>query len=136
MKAMLKSSLNKELLTVIVIKSTEEDQLNWKEDHEFYYKKNLYDIVRSVKIGSSTVYYCINDEQEETLFSELDEMIAKHHGDKAKCKDQKSDKEFNQIESILPGCSQMQIEISKFVCLLNYSGCELNTEGPPPRSEA
>ena len=39
----------------------------WIEPHEFTYKGKMYDIVRSVILGDTVRYYCVNDTDEEEL---------------------------------------------------------------------
>jgi hypothetical protein len=75
-KTAIKQTLTANQLTVIEIHKTEQIQLIWEEQNkEFYYKGELYDIVKTEKKTESTTYYCINDEQEEKLFANLEEHV-------------------------------------------------------------
>ena len=69
---------------LIVIRLTAEDMLNGKnaykkiDKNEFRLSGKLYDIVRRSTKGDTTLFYCINDKQEEQLFSNLDAHIKRH----------------------------------------------------------
>ncbi|HXF99990.1 MAG TPA: hypothetical protein VNL69_04360 [Bacteroidota bacterium] len=54
--------------------------LQWLDDHEFRYGKNLYDIVRSFTRGDTTYLVCLNDTQEEVLFEHLDDHVQRQMG--------------------------------------------------------
>jgi hypothetical protein len=45
------------------------------EEGEFIYKGRYYDIVRQRSEGNNTIFYCINDTNEEKLFDGLNEHI-------------------------------------------------------------
>lgn len=49
--------------------------IRWIEGHEFKYNGNMYDVVKSVKKGNEVFYYCINDQQEKSLFANLKEQV-------------------------------------------------------------
>ncbi len=68
-----------EFLTVITINKSERSSIEWLEsDQEFRYKNNLYDVVRFTKTENTISYYCINDSEEESLFSDLTEHVNTH----------------------------------------------------------
>jgi len=48
------------------------------DNNEFFYKGRLYDIARSSNDGTTTVFYCINDKNEEQLFTQLEEHIQRN----------------------------------------------------------
>ena len=80
MKIKIKQSIPDSQLTLIKINKNENDLLNWlKENKEFKYKENIYDVVRkNTDNNGNTYYYCINDKQEEKLFADLDTHIKNH----------------------------------------------------------
>jgi len=55
--------------------------LTWIDDHEFRYNDRMYDIIRSSVEGDSSYFLCINDVQEEQLFSQLHKHVQQHTGD-------------------------------------------------------
>jgi hypothetical protein len=66
---------------LIVIRLTAEDMRSGKNGYkkldrnEFRLSDKLYDIVKRSATGDTTVFYCINDKQEEQLFANLDAHI-------------------------------------------------------------
>ena len=78
-KALLKQGVPEgELHVLIIPKSVEFDpNSSFQRIHEgeFRYEGKMYDIVRRELRGDTTVYYCVNDVQEEKLFADLDEQI-------------------------------------------------------------
>jgi hypothetical protein len=81
---------------LIVIRLTAEDMRSGKngykkiDKNEFRLSDKLYDIVRRSTTGDTTLFYCINDKQEEQLFSNIDAHI-KHHLDNSGPARQRSD---------------------------------------------
>jgi hypothetical protein len=56
--------------------------IEWLDKHEFRYKGQMFDVVRYYNFNDTSYYYCINDKQEEQLFSSLDKMV-EHHSKKS-----------------------------------------------------
>lgn len=82
MKSRIKRNVPEQELTAIRIEAGNESALDWeKEDKEFEYKGNLFDVVRKESVKGATIYYCINDAQEEKLFDDLDEHVRRHMND-------------------------------------------------------
>lgn len=78
-KREIKMRLNDSDLHSIVFNKNELKKINWvKTDKEFVFGNELYDIVRTTDTGTTITYYCINDKQEEQLFTNLEEHINKH----------------------------------------------------------
>ncbi|NTW32229.1 MAG: hypothetical protein HGB12_06345 [Bacteroidetes bacterium] len=79
MKAMIKQSIPDEEMEEIIIPISQiasaNSELKFIKKNEFIYKGKLYDIVKRKNEGSNTIFYCINDKQEEELFSGLNEHI-------------------------------------------------------------
>ena len=82
MKARIKRNLRDEEMEIIVIPNnkigTKESEFKYVKKNEFIYKGNLYDIVRKKDDGKNTIFYCINDKQEEALFAGLNEHIMRN----------------------------------------------------------
>ena len=78
-KRQIKRGVPENELHLISVKQGEEEQLNWQNEKEFIYKETFYDVVRK-ETGEAglTLYYCINDTQEEELFANLDALIKKY----------------------------------------------------------
>lgn len=75
-KSRIKLSLPLEELTAIHIEKNKIENILWvKKNKEFYYNKILYDIVKTDETNTSTTFYCISDEKEQALFTNLDEHI-------------------------------------------------------------
>lgn len=51
---------------------------HWKEENEFLYDGNMYDVVRKYSIHDTTYYYCINDTKEKDLFGNLDVQVGQN----------------------------------------------------------
>ena len=50
--------------------------IHWKEKgKEFRYNGNMYDVVRTLKKGDTTIYYCYADVRESKLISEIDKQV-------------------------------------------------------------
>ena len=63
-------------LTAIEFKKSDLQNIHWvKENKEFYYGNKLFDVVKKDEKVSSVVFYCIDDKQEQVLFSSLDEQV-------------------------------------------------------------
>lgn len=77
-KTRLKRSVPEEELFVIVIAKNKVAELDWKrEGKELKYKGTMYDIVRMESKGAYNHYYCINDKQENALFTNLEDLVNK-----------------------------------------------------------
>lgn len=75
-KQKIKNSVPGNELAVITVDRHNRGELIWLEEgREFLYRNQLYDVVRLETKGDATVFYCINDTQEEQLFAELDKHV-------------------------------------------------------------
>ncbi|HEX6916031.1 MAG TPA: hypothetical protein VF145_12370 [Chitinophagaceae bacterium] len=80
-KQQIKNGLAEEELQVIVVRGHDADELSWHNDHEFFWRGSMFDIVKKVRRDDSTViYYCINDSKEAKLFANLDELVRRQTG--------------------------------------------------------
>lgn len=51
------------------------EKMEWKDEHEFRLDGEMYDIVSTGISDGQLVYQCINDKQEQKLFSQLDQLV-------------------------------------------------------------
>lgn len=71
-KSIIKAGLKVEEMTAFRFTSNEFSALNWQNKKEFKHQDNLYDVVRTEKIGQDSILvYCINDKKEAELFANL-----------------------------------------------------------------
>jgi hypothetical protein len=62
--------------TIIKIHKDQPYLLKWSwENNEFSYDNKMYDIVRKVTRNDSILYYCLNDLQEELLYSDFKDLL-------------------------------------------------------------
>jgi hypothetical protein len=63
-------------LRAIHVSKTNASELFWVEDHEFFYRGAMYDVVRKTVLSDTeTVYYCINDILEKKLLTHLETLV-------------------------------------------------------------
>ena len=112
--------------------------LQWHEDHEFRYEGHMYDIVHRKTVGDSITFYCINDDQETTLFAHLDELTQKKS---ASGPARKNNELISQGLSLfyltgheihLPPCITFFKQITN-PYIFPESAWKLVTDTPPPR---
>ena len=78
-KQHIKKGIPENELTQIIVTPENKNQLNWEHEKEFRYKSEMYDVVKKEIIDGTTIlYYCIADNQETTLFANLDEQVKKN----------------------------------------------------------
>ncbi|RYD78723.1 MAG: hypothetical protein EOP53_10755 [Sphingobacteriales bacterium] len=63
-----------------------------KDEHEFSYKGEMYDVVRTEKTGNTITFYCLNDKKEKQLFANLNQSVKQNSAENPF---QKSSKLFN-----------------------------------------
>jgi hypothetical protein len=77
-KQQIKSGISEDELHFFRLTQAEYEQLDWERpDIEFHKDNEMFDIVRSEKVGDSIHLYCVNDKEEKVLFAQLDVMIQK-----------------------------------------------------------
>lgn len=64
----------KKLLVIFRITTTQ-SKPSWLNEHEFNHNGKMYDVVTVKKEGNTLTYYCLNDKNEEKLFTGLDNHI-------------------------------------------------------------
>lgn len=106
MKALIKKNIPKTDLEKLVISENEmnsPDIFNFKDDNkEFIYNGKLYDIISETKDGSNTIFYCINDKNEEKLFAGLHEHIRNNYDQNVPSKSRSGLLIKNIIKEALP----------------------------------
>jgi hypothetical protein len=92
-KCRIKQGVPKEDLVIITIEQHQKGEIIWKEEgSEFIYRGKMYDVVRQNSEGSSILYECISDSQEDQLFASLDRQVLRelHSGSSDKSSEKKS----------------------------------------------
>lgn len=83
-KLMLKSSVPESNLAHFTFHTRELQEgrykIKWIKSNEFMMDGKLYDVVRTLAVGDSTSFQCINDVQEERLFVDLNEHVRRQMG--------------------------------------------------------
>lgn len=75
----IKKGIATEAQTIITVDKANAAKINWTENgQEMIYNGNRYDVISSNQTPNSITYFCINDKQEENLFSSFDEHISTH----------------------------------------------------------
>jgi hypothetical protein len=76
MEVRVKSAVPENKLHLILIEKGGEDKIEWFESNkEFQYEGMMYDIVRQVRQGSSTKYYCLTDTEETQMVETLEKLL-------------------------------------------------------------
>lgn len=76
-KRQIKRGVRDEDLFSIEVNAQNEHEFVWIKNHEFRYQGRLYDVVKTEPCNQGKIYWCINDIQEQQLFSHLDEWVKK-----------------------------------------------------------
>ena len=100
-----KNTPNNELVKIIISNSeiaSSSSGFRFTEDDEFIYNGNYYDIVRQKTDGSNTIFYCINDTNEEKLFAGLNEHIKQNMDQNLPVKNKSVQLLKNIIKEALP----------------------------------
>ena len=72
--------------TVISFSEKQYHEIEWREtDEEFYFKGNLYDVIKIKVEGNLRIIYCISDEKETEIYTEILQM-SKVQNDEVPCK--------------------------------------------------
>ncbi|MGB3947378.1 MAG: hypothetical protein WBM13_05320 [Bacteroidia bacterium] len=139
-KTAIKQTLTANQLTVIEIYKTGQNQLIWKEKNkEFYYKGELYDIVKTEEKTESIIYYCINDKQEEQLFEHLEEHVNNYMSENHFSKKSSSKKNhFDSIKLYLSNVVALTLATITDTTTFNtysllYTSSFIEISTPPPK---
>ncbi len=131
-KSQIKNELTKKTLTLIIISSENDTQLEWtKENTEFSYKGSMYDVVKTEKKDNLNYYYCINDIKEKQLIINYTRQNRRRNKVLLRLKKLLSTKYFPEKNSI---CQRMtKTEISFSDNQKRYKSVDLETLSPPPK---
>jgi len=78
-KSIIKNNLKSAELVEFSFSEKDLKKIVWLEKgKEFIFNGTLYDIVKTEKIDEKTLFFCINDKQEEKLFAHLEEQVNLH----------------------------------------------------------
>jgi hypothetical protein len=106
MKAFIKKNPPLDKLERLVISDKEmnsREVFKFKDDKkEFVYNGKLYDIVKETKDGTNTIFYCINDKNEEQLLAGLCEHFKNNFDQNGPAKDKSRQLIKNIIKEALP----------------------------------
>jgi hypothetical protein len=77
-KSLIKNDISESKLHLLDF--TEGENIDWEnKGEELCYKNNMYDVVKSKKENGHTLFYCLTDNEETELFSQLDQMAQKEN---------------------------------------------------------
>jgi hypothetical protein len=112
--------------------------LNWKEENEFEYKNEMYDVAKIERIGDNVFIYCVRDEMEEQLIANFERVTGTNST---------KDKIAPSPRVLLNSLHLIAIENEKYSVerisdgilypgsyLNNYNSIHLKSPTPPPKS--
>lgn len=112
--------------------------LNWKEENEFEYKNEMYDVAKIERIGDNVFIYCVRDEMEEQLIANFERVTGTNST---------KDKIASSPRVLLNSLHLIAIENEKYSVerisdgilypgsyLNNYNSIHLKSPTPPPKS--
>jgi hypothetical protein len=118
--------------------SPDENLLSWKEENEFLYKGNMYDVVRQEAHYDTIYYYCINDLKENELFSGLDKQVNDQMNNHAKSGNYHKIFKFDKDNNFLK--QHLRLNISDFKLSKEFYSSEVkylsvypDKDSPPPK---
>jgi hypothetical protein len=134
--SLLKTGVADAQLTTIKITSKNKKDIHWKETHEFTYKGEMYDVVKTEKIDAvTTIYHCITDSAERQLLTDLENQSDQNKTTKnGKINSAKvvikiiPKEEFNLNLTILP--LKNKTIASQYLSF--YHSVKIDIESPPP----
>jgi hypothetical protein len=107
MKAFIKNNhANTDLEKIIVpdseISSGANDFRYLDDNKEFSYQGKLYDIFRTASDGCNTVFYCVNDKNEELILAKYKEQLQRNNDQNVPCRSQTGKLVKIMIKDYLP----------------------------------
>ncbi|MCF1715674.1 hypothetical protein L0U88_13635 [Flavihumibacter sp. RY-1] len=139
-KRQIKKGVPENELHLITVKQGQEEQLDWQNEKEFIYKGTFYDVVRKeTGAAGTTLYYCINDTQEEELFANLDALI-KQYSEKQQSKGKMAKKLLKLAPVVLsrdmPGTELTVVTVDPLQGSYSnqYNSPILAIPAPPPKA--
>lgn len=114
----------------------EAQDLEWEHAREFELKGEMYDVVRSKKMGDSITYVVYHDVKESALNHKINRLLANELDSNPDRKERKITID-NWSKSLY--CEKMNVGFCFFgnqnnlsECLQNFRSIHLNTDSPPP----
>jgi hypothetical protein len=143
MKTYIKHNLREEEMEIVVVSNSEiasqVSTFKFVNESEFIYKGKRYDIIKKSKEANQTIFYCINDKNEENLFAGLNEHIKRNIDQNTNTKDKSNTLTKNIVKDALPEKSCCLGFIAPTSAIhFNYSKPfrerTVPTSSPPPRA--
>jgi len=140
-KTKIKNNLNDKDLVLIKYPSHPNKQqkklFHWKEENEFLYNGNMYDVVRQYSIHDTVYYYCINDTREKELFATLNVQVDQNMASNSKANNLVKLYKLSIDQSYLFNFSidnllQSSKETVSLYLIPGYSPVQKEVETPPP----
>lgn len=139
-KRQIKRGVPENELHLISVKPGQDEQLDWQNEKEFIYKETFYDVVRKeTGVAGATLYYCINDTQEEELFANLDTLI-KQYSEKQQSKGKMAKKLMKLVPVVLSkeisDSEPLEITVASLQGSYSnrYNSPVLSIPAPPPKA--
>lgn len=73
-KQAIKKGVDEKNLVSIFMDQNTNNEIVWKNSHEFMLNGRMYDVVRTEKVNGTIKYLCLDDNQETELFKKLDKQ--------------------------------------------------------------
>jgi len=136
----IKSGIDSDDLKTVTIKKNELKNIVWLEPgKEMSYNNQFYDIVKSTETSVSTTFYCINDTQEESLFTNLEEHINTQVAANKPIKNENQKKIADTVIKLFfsnkPAIIYSAIPYNQhqfFLSTTIYNSAFIETDSPPP----
>jgi hypothetical protein len=111
-------------------------EIEFIEEHEFRYKGKMYDIVYQQRQNGKIIYQCVSDEQETTLFAQLEQLV-EEQSKKNQEKNQQLFKLLN-FQFIVSNISISKLifpynEFSSNLYHYSIKTCDSKITSPPPQ---
>ena len=142
MKAFIKKNPETDELEKVVISSKEMSSsaiFKFTDDNEFIYNGELFDVVSKTTDGDNTVFYCLDDRNEEKLFAGLNEHIKNNCDQNSASKNLSLQLIKNIIKEALPD-NYSEMKPSQYITFL-YSDFNpilhkqfIQVIAPPPKA--
>ena len=139
-KTKIKLGVPENELTVIEFSKKDFQNISWvKENKEFYFKNQLFDIVKKEETLTGILLYCIDDKQEHELFAALDDHINQLISTNPQKSNTPSKKLIDHVVKIYFSTNYSYAHTITFHLLSfpsvssNYSSLFPEIKSPPPR---
>jgi hypothetical protein len=143
MKTLIKSTISEDETETIIISDSEmlspSSSFKFLKKNEFTYKGKLYDIVHRKKENGINTFYCINDKQEEKLFSGLHEFIKFNMDNNIPVKNKLNSLIKNIVKEAIPdnlrsSFNDFSISDMFFTYRSNFTEQFISVLSPPPKA--